>query len=132
MSDRFSHTIYVGNLPSNIRELEVEDLFYKYGRILAVELKIPYHSPRYCFIEFENSRDVEYAIKGRDGYNFDSCCLRDELAYGSRGQSSSNHQGGFGGDAASLASHVILNIELLFMGSFFYFLARFVGSHAKS
>lgn len=29
MSGRFSRTIYVGNLPSDIREYEVEDLFYK-------------------------------------------------------------------------------------------------------
>ena len=29
MSGRFSRTIYVGNLPSDIREWEIEDLFYK-------------------------------------------------------------------------------------------------------
>ena len=29
MSSRFSRTIYVGNLPSDIRENEIEDLFYK-------------------------------------------------------------------------------------------------------
>lgn len=29
MSGRFSRTIYVGNLPLDIREYEVEDLFYK-------------------------------------------------------------------------------------------------------
>lgn len=29
MSGRFSRTIYVGNLPSDIKEGEVEDLFYK-------------------------------------------------------------------------------------------------------
>lgn len=31
MSGRFSRTIYVGNLPADIREWEVEDLFYKVG-----------------------------------------------------------------------------------------------------
>ena len=29
MSGRFSRTIYVGNLPADIRESKVEDLFYK-------------------------------------------------------------------------------------------------------
>lgn len=29
MSSRFSRTIYVGNLPGDIKEHEVEDLFYK-------------------------------------------------------------------------------------------------------
>lgn len=90
MSSRFSRTIYVGNLPSDIREWEVEDLFYKYGRILDIELKIPPRPPSYCFVEFESSRDAEDAIRGRDGYNFDGCRLRVELAHGGRGQSSSS------------------------------------------
>nr|GMD81747.1 serine/arginine-rich splicing factor SR34A-like isoform X1 [Ipomoea batatas] len=54
MSGRFSRTIYVGNLPADIKEREVEDLFYK----------------------FENALDAEDAIRGRDGYNFDGCRLR--------------------------------------------------------
>lgn len=29
MSNRFSRTIYVGNLPSDIKERDIEDLFYK-------------------------------------------------------------------------------------------------------
>ncbi|KAE8717483.1 Serine/arginine-rich splicing factor SR34A [Hibiscus syriacus] len=94
MSGRFSRTIYVGNLPSDIREWEVEDLFYKYGRILDIELKIPLRPPCYCFVEFDKSRDAEDAIRGRDGYNFDGCRLRVELAHGGRGQSSSDRRGG--------------------------------------
>lgn len=34
MSGRFSRTIYVGNLPSDIRESEIEDLFYKVGFVI--------------------------------------------------------------------------------------------------
>ncbi|TXG48525.1 hypothetical protein EZV62_024400 [Acer yangbiense] len=97
MSGRFSRTIYVGNLPSDIREYEVEDLFYKYGRILDIELKIPPRPPCYCFVEFENSRDAEDAIRGRDGYNFDGCRLRVELAHGGRGPSSSDRRSGYSG-----------------------------------
>ncbi|KDO52793.1 hypothetical protein CISIN_1g0226881mg, partial [Citrus sinensis] len=102
MSGRFSRTIYVGNLPSDIREYEVEDLFYKYGRILDIELKIPPRPPCYCFVEFENARDAEDAIRGRDGYNFDGCRLRVELAHGGsgRGPSSSDRRGGYGGGGA--------------------------------
>lgn len=90
MSSRFSRTIYVGNLPSDIKEYEIEDLFYKYGRILDIELKIPPRPPCYCFVEFENVRDAEDAIRARDGYNFDGCRLRVELAHGGRGPSSSD------------------------------------------
>ncbi|XP_076898593.1 serine/arginine-rich splicing factor SR34A-like [Bidens hawaiensis] len=98
MSSRFSRMIYVGNLPLDIKEWEVEDLFYKYGRILDIELKIPHRPPCYCFVEFANARDAEDAIRGRDGYNFDGCRLRVELAHGSRGQSSSGDgRGSYGG-----------------------------------
>ncbi|GAU43666.1 hypothetical protein TSUD_302290 [Trifolium subterraneum] len=79
MSSRFSRTIYVGNLPSDIRESEIEDLFYKYGRIMEIELKVPPRPPCYCFVEFDNARDAEDAIRGRDGYNFDGCRLRDHM-----------------------------------------------------
>lgn len=107
MSGRFSRMIYVGNLPLDIREWEIEDLFYKYGRILDIELKIPPRPPCYCFVEFANARDAEDAIRGRDGYNFDGCRQRVELAHGGRGQSSSGdrHGNGNGGGRFGLSRH---------------------------
>ncbi|KAG6505134.1 hypothetical protein ZIOFF_037482 [Zingiber officinale] len=89
MSKRYSRTIYVGNLPGDIREREVEDLFHKYGPIIDIDLKIPPRPPGYAFIEFEDPRDAEDAIRGRDGYTFDGHKLRVELAHGGRNQSSS-------------------------------------------
>nr|GFA01315.1 nucleotide-binding, alpha-beta plait [Tanacetum cinerariifolium] len=74
---RSSRTLYVGNLPGDIREREVEDLFYKYGPIARIDLK------------FDEARDAEDAIRGRDGYDFDGHRLRVELAHGGRGNSSS-------------------------------------------
>ncbi|PIN15636.1 Alternative splicing factor ASF/SF2 (RRM superfamily) [Handroanthus impetiginosus] len=88
---RLSRTIYVGNLPGDIRESEVEDLFYKYGPIVEIDLKIPPRPPGYAFVEFEDSRDADDAIRGRDGYNFDGHRLRVELAHGGRGSSSYDH-----------------------------------------
>lgn len=85
MSSRASRTIYVGNLPGDVREREIEDLFYKYGRIVDIDLKLPPRPPGYCFIEFEDARDAEDAIRGRDGYNFDGNRLRVEIAHGGRG-----------------------------------------------
>ncbi|XP_020589480.1 serine/arginine-rich-splicing factor SR34-like [Phalaenopsis equestris] len=84
-----SRRIYVGNLPGDIREREIEDLFYKFGNIVDIELKIPPRPPGYAFIEFEDARDAEDAIYGRDGYNFDGYRLRVELAHGRRGGGSS-------------------------------------------
>ncbi|CAD6272477.1 unnamed protein product [Miscanthus lutarioriparius] len=88
MTRRNGCTIYVGNLPGDIREREVDDLFYKYGRIVEIDLKIPPRPPGFAFVEFEDPRDAEDAIYGRDGYNFDGHRLRVELAHGGRGPSS--------------------------------------------
>ncbi|KAK3020844.1 hypothetical protein RJ639_045526, partial [Escallonia herrerae] len=98
---RSSRTLYVGNLPGDIREKEVEDLFYKYGPVMHIDLKIPPRPPGYAFVEFEEARDAEDAIRGRDGYDFDGHRLRVELAHGGRGHSSStdrysNHSNGRG------------------------------------
>ncbi|XP_073008741.1 serine/arginine-rich splicing factor SR30 isoform X1 [Typha latifolia] len=90
MSSQASRTLYVGNLPGDIREREVEDLFYKYGPIVDIDLKIPPRPPGYAFIEFEDARDADDAIRGRDGYNFDGHRLRVELAHGGRSYSSSS------------------------------------------
>ncbi|CAL5437242.1 unnamed protein product [Camellia sinensis] len=86
---RSSRTLYVGNLPGDIREREVEDLFYKYGPVAHIDLKIPPRPPGYAFVEFEEARDAEDAIRGRDGYDFDGHRLRVELAHGGRGNSAS-------------------------------------------
>ncbi|XP_024032483.1 serine/arginine-rich splicing factor SR30-like, partial [Morus notabilis] len=61
----------------------------QYGPIVDIDLKVPPRPPGYAFVEFEDPRDAEDAINGRDGYNFDGCCLRVELAHGGRGYSSS-------------------------------------------
>ncbi|GFY98706.1 RNA-binding (RRM/RBD/RNP motifs) family protein [Actinidia rufa] len=98
---RSRRTLYVGNLPGDIREREVEDIFYKYGPVAHIDLKIPPRPPGYAFVEFEEARDAEDAIRGRDGYDFDGHRLRVELAHGGRGHSSStdrysNHSSGRG------------------------------------
>ncbi|KAB2045992.1 hypothetical protein ES319_D01G201800v1 [Gossypium barbadense] len=94
MASRSSRTIYVGNLPLDVKEWEIEDLFYKYGHILDIELKLPSRPPGFCFVEFEDPLDAEDAIRGRDGYNFDGCRIRVEFAHGGRGQSSRHDYGG--------------------------------------
>eukprot|EP00252_Welwitschia_mirabilis_P006713 TRINITY_DN17605_c0_g1_i1.p1 TRINITY_DN17605_c0_g1~~TRINITY_DN17605_c0_g1_i1.p1 ORF type:complete len:260 (-),score=37.04 TRINITY_DN17605_c0_g1_i1:88-867(-) len=111
---RASRTLYVGNLPGDIREREVEDLFYKYGPIVEIDLKIPPRRPAYCFIEFEDARDAEDAIHGRDGYRFDAHRLRVELAHGGRHHASSmdnyrSHSGvGRGGGVSRRSEYRVL------------------------
>lgn len=85
MGSRSNRILYVGNLPVDFRERDVEDIFHKYGPIVKIDLKFPPRPPGYCFIEFENARDAEDAIRGRDGYDIDGHRLRVELAHGGRG-----------------------------------------------
>ena len=75
-SDRMSRTVFVGNLPLDIRNREVEDLFGKYGRIADIDLKLPTRPPGFAFIEFEDARDAQDSVKGRDGYDFAGARLR--------------------------------------------------------
>ena len=49
--------LYVGNLPDDVRERELEDVFHKYGTIKDVELKLPKgRGTPYAFIEFDDPR----------------------------------------------------------------------------
>ncbi|SJK85915.1 RNA recognition motif. (a.k.a. RRM RBD or RNP domain) [Babesia microti strain RI] len=64
--------IYVANLPPDITEHELDDKFYKFGRIRQITIK---QSRRrddecYAYIEFDSSSSVDDAIKYRDGYKF--------------------------------------------------------------
>ncbi|KAK4273427.1 hypothetical protein QN277_021833 [Acacia crassicarpa] len=110
MSRLSSRTIYVGNLPGDVRLREVEDLFYKYGPIVDIDLKIPPRPPGYAFVKFEDRRDAEDAIRYRDGCNFDGFRLRVEFAHGGRGYSSSvdrysSYSGGSGSRGAARRSN---------------------------
>ncbi|GLJ18445.1 hypothetical protein SUGI_0327180 [Cryptomeria japonica] len=95
MSSRSSRMLYVGNLPADFRERDVEDIFYKYGPIVKIDLKFPPRPPGYCFIEFEDAHDAEDAIRGRDGYDVDGHRLRVELAHGGRGSASTDRYNSF-------------------------------------
>ncbi|KAM9306264.1 serine/arginine-rich splicing factor 9-like isoform 1-T2 [Pholidichthys leucotaenia] len=67
--------IYVGNLPMDVHERDIEDLFFKYGKIREIELKVRGAVP-YAFVQFDDPRDAEEAIYGRNGYEYGGCNLR--------------------------------------------------------
>jgi len=58
--------VYVGHLHSRTRERDIRDEFERYGRILACKLK-----NRFCFIDYEDPRDADEAIRDMDGRDFD-------------------------------------------------------------
>ncbi|XP_077533702.1 splicing factor 2 [Haemaphysalis longicornis] len=74
--------IYVGNLPPDIRSKDIEDLFYKFGKITFIDLKNR-RGPPFAFVEFDDPRDAEDAVHARDGYDYDGYRLRVEFPRGS-------------------------------------------------
>jgi arginine/serine-rich splicing factor 1/9 len=78
-----------GNLPPDARTKDLEDLFEKYGKINYVDLKNR-KGPPFAFIEFEDPRDAEDAVDGRDGYNYDGYKLRVEFQKGSKSTNPDN------------------------------------------
>jgi len=59
---RFDYKVYVGNLPEDVSERELDKLLKNYGRYDNVVLK-----GNYAFVEFEDSRDAEDCVKDLDG-----------------------------------------------------------------
>lgn len=61
MSRRRSARVFVGNLPEDIKKREIDDIFYKYGRIRDIDIKFPRErdQPAFAFLEFDDERDAE-------------------------------------------------------------------------
>jgi len=89
--------IYVGNLPPDIRTKDIQDLFYKFGKVTFVDLKNK-RGPPFAFVEFEDSRDAEDAVHARDGYDYDGYRLRVEFP---RGGGPGNYRGSRSGGGSS-------------------------------
>jgi RNA recognition motif-containing protein len=58
-----SRKIYIGNIPRNIKEPDVEEMFRDFGKIIALEYK-----GDFCFIEYSDSDGALDAIKKYDGH----------------------------------------------------------------
>ncbi|XP_054279549.1 serine/arginine-rich splicing factor 1B-like [Macrosteles quadrilineatus] len=98
MSSRSECRIYVGNLPPDIRTKDIQDLFYKFGKVSFVDLKNR-RGPPFAFVEFEDARDAEDAVHARDGYDYDGYRLRVEFP---RGGGPSSYRGSRGSGGSSM------------------------------
>lgn len=76
--------IYVGNLPMDIQRRDLEDLFTQYGKISLIELKSYGDSAPFAFIQYEDPRDADDAINGRNGSEFGDVKLRVENVRGGK------------------------------------------------
>lgn len=74
-----SYRMFVGNLPQDIRERELDDLFYKYGKINHISIKNHKEGvPAFAFVNFDSYAALDDAIYYRDGYRFDGRRIRCE------------------------------------------------------
>jgi RNA recognition motif-containing protein len=65
--------IYVANIPFNVTEQDIRDLFSKYGEIESVKIitdKYTGQSRGFCFVEMETEDDAKKAISALNGNPF--------------------------------------------------------------
>ncbi|KAE8739007.1 hypothetical protein FOCC_FOCC015502 [Frankliniella occidentalis] len=82
--------VYVGNLGSSASKHELESAFTKYGPLRNVW--VARNPPGFAFIEFEDPRDAEDAVRGLDGTRMCGTRVRVEMSNGR-----SRSRGGAGG-----------------------------------
>jgi len=82
--------VFIGNVPSDCRESDIESFFRGIGEVRDIVLK-----NNYGFCEFVDYYDAKDAVKEKDGERLLGVRVRVEFAKGERGNSSG---GGGGGD----------------------------------
>ena len=70
-----SQRVYIGNIPSDARERDLEKFFKGYGRINDLVIK-----NGYGFVEFSDYRDADDAVADLDGKDMEGGRVRVELA----------------------------------------------------
>ncbi|XP_054791750.1 serine/arginine-rich splicing factor RSZ22-like [Prosopis cineraria] len=80
--------VYVGNLDSRVTERDLEDEFRVFGVIRSVW--VARRPPGYAFIDFDDRRDAQDAIRELDGKNG----WRVELSHNSKGGGGRGRSGG--------------------------------------
>ncbi|KAA0197058.1 hypothetical protein HAZT_HAZT010353 [Hyalella azteca] len=89
--------VYVGDLGSSASKQDLEEVFSQYGRLSSVW--VARNPPGFAFVEFDDSRDAEDAVRALDGRSICGRRVRVELSTGrSRGGGGGGGGGGrFGG-----------------------------------
>ncbi|XP_051162359.1 RNA-binding protein 1 isoform X2 [Leptopilina boulardi] len=72
--------VYVGNLGSNASKHEIESAFSKYGPLRNVW--VARNPPGFAFVEFDDPRDAEDAVRGLDGTRCFGTRVRVEMSSG--------------------------------------------------
>lgn len=87
--------VYVGNVSDRTDERDLDDIFYKYGRIRDIFVKRPDRGSCFAFVEFDDPRDAKDAIYELDGVKCRGNRLRVEASRSRRNDAG----GGRGGNS---------------------------------
>ncbi|CAJ1333347.1 unnamed protein product [Effrenium voratum] len=90
---RWERTVYMGNLPDDIREQDIVYILQDFGQINDIDIKQAPHGVTYAFVEFRNAADAKDAALRRDGFDFEGEPLRVEIKDGFKGKGKSKGYG---------------------------------------
>ncbi|XP_040171563.1 serine/arginine-rich splicing factor 7 isoform X1 [Anopheles arabiensis] len=91
---RYPHDakVYVGELGNNASKQDIEEAFGYYGPLRNVW--VARNPPGFAFVEFEDARDAEDAVRGLDGRTISGRRARVELSTGRGGRGGGGGRGG--------------------------------------
>lgn len=55
--------LYIGNLGRDVSRRDIETIFDKYGKVRRCDIKSKGLGSSYAFLEYEDERDAEVALK---------------------------------------------------------------------
>lgn len=84
--------VYIGNLSDGASKVDVENAFVKYGPLRNVW--VARNPPGFAFVEYEDMKDAEDAVRGLDGTKIAGARVRVEMSHGRSRRSGGP---GFGG-----------------------------------
>merc|ERR1711990_310887 len=74
---KYGYSVWMGGLPERVRSRDIEDFFKGYGKILDVSIKT-----KFAFIEFDDIRDAEDAVKDLDDKKLNGTRIELEMSKG--------------------------------------------------
>jgi len=74
--------IYIGGLKDDANRYDIEDAFAKYGPVKDVW--VARKPPGFAFVEMEDARDAEDAVKGLDGARLSGARVKVEMSNGGK------------------------------------------------
>jgi len=96
-----SGKLYVGDLPRNVDEHELEDAFRKIGTVR--NLWVARNPPGFAFVEYEDSRDASDAVRQLDGSSMSGQRIRVEHSTGKSRPKPWERNGGGGGGGGRMS-----------------------------